>query len=387
VRWARAERSRKAAAAVRILHTESSLGWGGPELRILTEAAGMRRRGHDVRIASTREAPIFTAAERFGVPVLALPIRRAGALGVVALRRALACERFDIVNSHSGSDSWLAALACRAGWLGKQRPPALVHTRHYLAPLPRGAATRWLYARAMAEIVTTGEALREEVIRDTGVSPARVASIPTGIDLERFAPGDWLAARRALPLRLPEHVPLVGIVAPLRRAKGHRYLVEAMTLLARRETELVIVGDGPERDALAAQVHALGLDARVHLVGEEQDVAPWLRALDVFALPSYAHEGVPQALLQAMAVGIACVTTDVGAIGEIAIHDVTALVVAKENSVALAAGIDRLLDAAALRERLTWSARERAQSKFGIAAMLDAMEAVFRRAADANRYR
>jgi glycosyltransferase involved in cell wall biosynthesis len=370
---------------VRILHTESSLGWGGPELRILTEAAGMRRRGHDVRIASTRLAPIFTAAERFGVPVLALPIRRAGAVGVLALRRALENERIDIVNSHNGSDSWLAALACRAGWLGRRRPPALVHTRHCLAPLPRGAATRWLYAKAMAEIVTTGEALRQQIIGATGVSPARVASIPTGIDLERFAPGDKLAARRAL--QLPEKRPLVGIVAPLKSAKGHRYLVEAMTLLARRETELLIVGDGPERAGLAAQVRALGLAARVHLAGEQQDVAPWLRALDVFALPSYADEGVPQALLQAMSVGIPCVTTNAGAIGEIAINDVTALVVAKQNAVALAAGIDRLLDAAALGERLTWSARERAQTKFGIAAMLDAMEAVFRRAADGNRYR
>ena len=370
---------------MRILHTESSLAWGGPELRILAEAAGLRRRGHDVRIACTRQAPIFAEAERFGVPVLALPIRRAGAVGVVALRCALENERFDIVNSHDGSGSWIAALACRAGWLGRRRPPALVHTWHRLAPVPRGAATRWLYARAMAEIVTTGEALRQQLIHATGVSPARVASIPTGVDLERFAPGERLSARRAL--QLPEKVPLVGIVAPLQSAKGHRYLVEALTLLARRETELVIVGDGPERDALAAQVRALGLASRVHLAGERQDVAPWLRALDVFALPSYACEGVPQALLQAMAVGIPCVTTDAGAIGEIAINDVTALVVAKHNAVALAAGIDRLLDAEALGERLTWSARERAQSKFGIAAMLDAMEAVFRRAADGNRYR
>jgi glycosyltransferase involved in cell wall biosynthesis len=370
---------------VRILHTESSLEWGGPELRILTEAAGLRRRGHDVRIASSRHAPIFAAAERFAVPVLALPIRRAGAVGVVALRRALASERIDIVNSHSSADSWLAALACRAGWLGRQRPPALVHTRHRSSPLPRGAATRWLYARAMAEIVTTGEALREQLIRTTGVSPARVASIPTGIDFERFVPGDPLAARQALGL--PERVPLVGIVAPLHSAKGHRYLLEAMTLLARPEAQLVIVGDGPQRAALQAQVSALGLSDRVHLVGEQQDVVPWLRALDVFAFPSYAFEGVPQALLQAMAVGIPCVTTNAGAIGEIAIDETTALVVAKQNAVALAAGIHRLLDAAALGARLTWSARERAQSKFGIAAMLDAMEAVFRRAADGNRYR
>ena len=119
-----------------------------------------------------------------------------------------------------------------------------------------------------------------------------------------------------------------------------------------------------------AQIRALRLGARVRLVGNQQDVAPWLRALDVFALPSYALEGVPQALLQAMSVGIPCVTTDAGAIGEIAIRDATALVVAKQNAVALAAGIDRLLGDAALAARLAWSARERAQLKFGIDAML-----------------
>jgi len=370
---------------VRILHTESSLGWGGQELRILTEAAGLRRRGHDVRVASPREATIFSEAERFDIPVIALPIGRKGPVGLVALRRTLASERFDVVNSHSSTDSWLAGLACRALWLGRRRPPALVRTRHISARVPTGAATRWLYTRATAEIVTTGDAIRQQLIVENGVSPARVTSIPTGIDLERFTPGDKPAARRAL--QLPEATPLIGIVATLRSWKGHRYLVEALTLSTHRDAQLVIVGGGPQADAIKAQVRALGLGARVRLVGNQWDVVPWLRAIDVFALPSYANEGVPQALLQAMAVGAPCVSTDAGAIGEIAISDATALVVAKQNAVALAAAIDRLLDDAALAERLVWSARDRVQTKFGIAAMLDRMETVFRRAADANRYR
>jgi glycosyltransferase involved in cell wall biosynthesis len=371
--------------SVRILHTESSLGWGGQELRILSESAGLRRRGHDVRVASPREATIFTEAERFSVPVIALPIGRKGPLGLIALRRVLADERIDVVNSHSSTDSWLAALACRAFWIGKRRPPALVRTRHISAPVPTDAATRWLYTRGTAEIVTTGEAIRQQLIHANGVSPARVTSIPTGIDLEQFAPGDKAAARRGL--RLPEAAPLIGIVATLRSWKGHRYLVEALTLSRHREAQLVIVGDGPQADAIKAQVRALGLSERVQLAGNQQDVVPWLRALDVFVLPSYANEGVPQALLQAMAVGVPCVTTDAGAIGEIAINEATAIVVAKQNAVVLAAGIDRLLGDAALAARLVWSARDRAQSTFAIGPMLDRMEAVFRRAKDANRYR
>ncbi len=314
-----------------------------------------------------------------------MPIGRKGPVGLVALRRALSSERIDVVNSHSSTDSWLAALACRAFWLGKRRPPALVRTRHISARVPTDAATHWLYARATAEIVTTGEAIRQQLIRANGLSPARVTSIPTGIDLERFVAGDKEVARNGL--ELPRAAPLIGIVATLRSWKGHRYLVEAMTLLTHRDAQLVIVGDGPQADAIRAQIRSLGLENRVRLAGNQQDVVPWLQSLDLFVLPSYANEGVPQGLVQAMAVGVPCVTTDVGAIGEVAINDATALVVAKQNAVALAAGIDRLLDDSALAARLVWSARDRVHTRFGLRTMLDGMETVFRRAADANRYR
>lgn len=359
-----------------IVHTEASLGWGGQEIRILTEAAGMIGRGHRVELACPREARIFAEAPRFGVPATALPIGRKRAQGVLALRRFLAARRVDAINAHSSTDAWLAALASRSL---SHRPP-LVRTRHISAAVPRDALTRWLYARASAEIVTTGEAIRAQLIRDVGVVPARVTSIPTGIDPARFAPGDREAARQALGL--PIGVPLLGIVATLRSWKGHRVLVEALPLLARRDAELVIVGDGPQRDALSAQIAALGLSPRVRFTGNQHDVARWLAAFDVFVLPSYANEGVPQALLQAMLVALPCVTTDAGAIGEAAIADHTAVVVAKESAVALAAGIDRVLADPALARRIAAAGRAHALSRFSLAAMLDRMEAVFGRAVD-----
>ena len=363
---------------MRIVHTEASLGWGGQEIRILTEAAGMIARGHSVEIACPREARLFAEAPRFGVPATALPIGRKRPGGVFALRRFLAARKIDAINAHSSTDAWLAALASSS----MSGPPALVRTRHISAPVPRDRLTRWLYTKATAEIVTTGEAIRTQLIRDIGVPPPRVSSIPTGIDPERFAPADRDDARRSLGL--PPAVPLIGIVATLRSWKGHRILVEAMTLLAHRDARLLIVGDGPQRDALRAQVGALGLADRVRLAGNQNDVAPWLAALDVFALPSYANEGVPQALLQAMLMALPCVTTDAGAIGEAAIADHTAVVVAKENAVALAAGIDRILADAALARRIALAGRERALDKFSLAAMLDRMEAVFQRAVDGD---
>jgi glycosyltransferase involved in cell wall biosynthesis len=363
---------------VHIVHTEASLGWGGQEIRILTEAAGMIARGHRVEIACPRDARIFAEAPRFGVPVSALPIGRKRPRGVLALRRFLATREVDAINAHSSTDAWLAALAARS----LSRPPPLVRTRHISAPVPHDAMTRWLYTKATAEIVTTGEAIRTQLIRDVGVAPSRVSSIPTGIDPMRFGPADRVVARRAL--ELPAGAPLIGIVATLRSWKGHRILVEALPLLAHRDAQLVIVGDGPQRDALRAQIGALGLTQRVRLAGNQNDVARWLAAFDVFALPSYANEGVPQALLQAMLMALPCVTTDAGAIGEAAIADHTAVVVAKENALALAAGIDRVLGDAALAQRIAAAGRDRVLSTFSLAAMLDRMEAVFQRAVDGH---
>ena len=359
-----------------IVHTEASLGWGGQEIRILTEAAGMIARGHEVELACPRESRIRTEAARFGVPVTALPIARKRLRGVLALRRFLASRRVDAINAHSSTDAWLATLASRSL---PSRPP-LVRTRHISAAVARDPLTRWLYARATAQIVTTGEAIRAQLMRDLGVPAARISSIPTGVDPTRFAPADRDSARR--DLGLPTGVPLAGIVATLRSWKGHRFLIDALPLCADRELQLVIVGDGPQREALAAQVAALRLEPRVRFAGDRTDIERWLAAFDVFVLPSYANEGVPQALMQAMLCGLPCVTTDAGAIGEAAIPDQTAIVVARQNAAALAAGIDRALGDPALAERVAQAARERALSRFDLATMLDRMEAVFQRAVD-----
>src|ERR1019366_3018285 len=94
-----------------IVHSESSCGWGGQEIRVLEEAAGMLARGHRVTLLCPREARIHEEAARRGVPAVALPIARKSLAGVRALHGWLAHQRCDVLNSHSSTDSWLAALA------------------------------------------------------------------------------------------------------------------------------------------------------------------------------------------------------------------------------------------------------------------------------------
>lgn len=361
-------------APLRIVHTEASMGWGGQEIRILAEIEGMRRRGHEITLIAPEGARIVPEAQRRSITTVVLPIGRKRLPGFLALRRWLAAHRVDVINTHSSTDSWLAALAC----LTLRDAPALVRTRHISAPVDRNFATRWLYLHASAHIATTGESLREALIRDSGVPPERVTSVPTGIDAARFKPGDRAAARAALGL--PADHTLVGIVATLRSWKGHRFLFEAIAKLPANRVSLVVVGDGPQREALESLADSLGIKARVFMPGNQADVLPWLQALDVFALPSYANEGVPQALVQAMLCGLPCVTTSVGAIPEAAVDGETAIVVKPQDADDLARGINLLLDDAALRERLGAAARRRCEERFGYEAMLDRMEAIFQQA-------
>jgi len=361
-------------STLRIAHTEASRGWGGQEIRILTEAAGMRERGHDVVLYCPPETRIAAEAAHYGVPATLLPIGRKRPAGVLALRRAMLRDRLDVINTHSSTDTWLAALAAHS----MRGAPALVRTRHVSVPLADNAATRWLYRRATTRVVTTGEVLRDQLVRDNGIAPERIDSVPTGIDARAFAAMDQRAAR--LQCGLSPDAAWIGIVATLRSWKGHRHLVRAMQHVRAPDARLVIVGDGPQRDALEVQIETLKLRDRVLLAGHQRDVAPWLAALDVFALPSYANEGVPQAMLQAMFAGIPVVTTDAGAIPEIAQHDVTALVVRREDPMSLAAAIDRLLSDRVLATALAQRAKGAVEQRYTREAMLDRMEAIFRRA-------
>ena len=355
---------------MRIVHTESSLGWGGQEIRILAESQGMMRRGHEVRLLCAPEARIGTEAASYGVPVVPLPIARKSVDGYGALKDWLGAHPCDVVNTHSSTDSWLAAIALFA--LG--RPAPMVRTRHISAPVPRNMLSRWLYTSAAARVVTTGEALRQALVADNGFPAARIESIPTGIDAGRFRPGERAAARAKFGL--PQDRMLVGIVATLRSWKGHVHLLQAMSRLP-PAIELVIVGDGPQREALERETAKLGLGPRVHMQGQQADVLPWLRALDVFALPSYANEGVPQALVQAMLVGLPCVTTAVGAIPEVAEHERTALVVPPRDPAALAAAIERLAENEGLRRELGEAARKHCVENYSYERMLERMEAVY----------
>jgi glycosyltransferase involved in cell wall biosynthesis len=139
----------------------------------------------------------------------------------------------------------------------------------------------------------------------------------------------------------------------------------------------LIVGEGPMREPIREKIAALGIHERVTLAGHRDDPERWLQAMDIFCLPSYANEGVPQAILQAMLCALPIVTTPVGAILEAVKEGETALITPPKDSAALASAISRLLDDDTFATGLGNAARHIASTHFSRDAMLDRMGSAF----------
>jgi len=184
-------------------------------------------------------------------------------------------------------------------------------------------------------------------------------------------------ARKAL--NLDESKIIVGIVATLRSWKGHRYLIEAFSELENLENlQLIIVGDGPQNEALQQLVSKLNLNDSVLFAGRQTNVETWMHAFDIFCLPSYANEGVPQALMQAQACGIPAVTTLIGSIDEAVLKDESALIVSPESISEIKEALSNLIASPEKRTRLGEKAAEFAKTHFSDILMLDSMENIFK---------
>lgn len=357
-----------------ILHTESSCGWGGQEIRILTESQGMVQRGHHVTLVCCPNSKIAKAAPDYGIEVVTLPIEKKRGSALMALRNWLKVHRqqFDVINTHSSTDAWLVALSCAS----LRHSPAIVRTRHVSTDVSRSLLTRWLYLSSSAHIVTTGEKLRQTLHQYNRFPLSQMTSVPTGIDLEKFSPQNKQQAREKIGV---PNKPTLGIVATMRVWKGHKYLIEAWKTLHLQfpDWQLLLVGDGPQRKNLQPMVKLAGLEESVFFLGNRNDVPDCLNAMDLFALPSFGNEGVPQGIMQAMACGLPVVSTTVGAISEAVIDGKTGFTLAPQVQETLINYLAKLMASDELRQQMGQASLAHAKAQFGLDNMLDKMEKIF----------
>jgi glycosyltransferase involved in cell wall biosynthesis len=350
------------------------MGWGGQEVRVLAELEWMRGRGHWVALAAHPDSAIAQRARAAGI--LFYPLRTHKALlplEVARLAAWLLWNRVELVNTHSSNDGWLAGLAARLAVR-----PILIRSRHIEVDYPDRFWSRVAFRLLPHHVITTSRRIADRLAAELGISPARATCIATGVDLARFNPEVEGTLRRELGLG--REVALVGMISVLRSWKGHATFLQAAARLlgdSKRPVHFIIAGDGPAREEWAGKIAKEPWKHHVTPLGHRTDVPNLLASLDVLVLPSYAHEGIPQIILQAQAMSRAVVATTIGGIPEVVEDGVTGLLVAPRDAEALAEKIYALLDDRALSERLGRAGRASIEQRYSLDAMGERLLALY----------
>ncbi len=349
------------------------MGWGGQEMRVFAELEWMRGRGHWVGVAADPASALGRHAQAAEMPFY--PLRRNKLLlpfEVARLSAWLLGNHVDVVNTHSSGDGWLVGVATRLAadlnCLRRRKGPILVRSRHIEVDYPNRAWSRLAFRFLPRHVITTSKRIADRLVKELDLDPDRISCIATGVDPERFRPDVPGTLREELGLR-PE-IPLVGMISVLRSWKGHATFFEAAALLLQqREMHFIIAGNGPGREDLERKAARQPWKGHVTVLGYRADVPQILASLDALILPSYAHEGIPQIILQAQAMARPVIATTVGGIPEVVQDGVTGLLVPPRAPRALAEKISLVLDQPKLAQALGQKARAVAEKWNSLDAM------------------
>ena len=244
-------------------------------------------------------------------------------------------------------------------------------------------------ARWTDAFVSVGEDMRRKYVAAGIGRPKQHHVIRSGMHLERFRRAAQLTATDHAALRAqleiaPEQ-PVVGMVARFEPRKGHRYFLDAAARITATDDArpnaavFLLVGDGPERDAIARYADALGLRSQLRYTGFRNDVENMFAISDVIVLTSL-WEGLPRVLVQAAAVGVPAVTFAVDGAWEIVRDGETGFVVPMRDSAALARRIEQLLADPATRRRMGAAARELVTDEWSVQTMVARIDRLYRSA-------
>lgn len=348
---------------------------GGTKRHVLDILTGLDPERFDFTLiySAERDRAFRSVAEELtaaGVRCVEVPMTRAPrpAMDLRAFRRILnvfETGRFDVVHAHA---SKAGLLARAAAWLAGVR--RVVYTPHvYHFATRRGAARalywtpEWLAAQVTSRVVAVCEGQARAMARSGVARPEQIVVIENGVRVADFEGLGRATARRGLAL--PRFAPVVAMLARLAPRKGVDVFLRmaAHVLRSAPNVRFLVAGDGPERERLEAMRDALGLRGAVDILGQFSDPRPLYAAADVVALTS-EHEGLPYALIEAMAAARAVVATDAPGNRDAVVHGDTGLLAPVGDAVALADHVLRLLGDARQRDAMGRRGRERVERRF-----------------------
>lgn len=337
-----------------VLHLDTERGWRGGERQALWLARSLADRGHVSIVAGRPGEPFAQRAALEGLTVVPCsPGFEFDPVAVVKLRGAILRRGVRIVHAHTAHAVALAALAT----IGTDAKTVV--TRRVDFKLRSNFGSRWIYGRAAA-IIAISRAVADALVA-SGIPRDRVQIVPSGIDLTRVfspAPSETLAQ-----LGVTAGQPLVVQVAQLVGHKDPLTFVRAVAEVRRQvpDVRALLVGDGPLRAAVEAEVARLRLTDVLCVTGYRTDADLLLAAADVVTLSS-KEEGLGTVLLDAMSMGKPIAATAGGGIPETVQQGVSGLLSPVGDAVKLGSDIASILRDPSLAGRLSAGARKRAEN-------------------------
>jgi len=241
---------------------------------------------------------------------------------------------------------------------------------------PTGQAVLDRITLPLADYVVSNSEAGARFAENRGMPGDRISVIPNGRDLTTYRDAEPSNIREQLGVN--QDAPLVGTVGRLIRRKGHRELLDAWPTVCthHRNAHLVLVGDGPARASLESRATEIGEAESIHFLGMREDVPELLAAFDVFVFPSH-FEGLPGALIEAMAAGLPIVTTPVDGNSELVDNYRTGLHVSAKDADDLAWGLVRVLENPRLADSLGEMAQADAFERYTVERMVSAFQSIY----------
>ncbi|MCP9487203.1 MAG: glycosyltransferase family 4 protein [Gaiellaceae bacterium MAG52_C11] len=383
------------AAPIRVLRVIARLNMGGPALHVAYLSAGLAERGYETTLVAGSLAPgegsMAYVAEDLGVRIVKLdalsreisPVR--DAISVVRLARLIRELRPQILHTHTAKAGTVGRLAALLA--GDARPPIVVHTFHghvlhgYFGPLKSRAfrLLERLLARVTTRLIAVSPQVRDDLV-SLGVAPAEMFSVVRlGIELgervqTQVAGGDTRARLGITPGRF-----VVGWVGRMTGVKRTDDVLESLARLRERgiDAVLVMIGDGPDRDAVEQRASELGIVRHCYFLGYQEDVSGWYRAFDALILPS-ANEGTPVVVIEALASGCPVVATSVGGVPDVVREGVDGFLVPAGDVEALAERLALLASEPELRDRMGEAGRESVPSRYVVERLVGDIDDLYR---------
>ena len=367
---------------IRLMQITHDLQVGGLQRVVVTLCRAIDPERFDVSVLCLREAgPLARELESIGVPVITLPRdpHRTDYFAFRRVARVLRERQISVVHTHNTEPFVDGGIAARLAGVR-----TLVHTDHArdFPDKVRYMLAEHVMAWNAYRVVGVSEDTTRNLAHYERIPRRKLVTITNGIDGEPYSqPLD--RARLRQELGIAGDGPVIGLGARLVEQKGITYLLQAMRVLRDRVPGLtcMVAGEGPLEAELRAEAGRLGVGDSVRFLGVRLDMPRLIRAFDVYVLPS-VWEGLPMAVLEALAAGCPVVASNVGGVGAALTDGVTGSLVPPRDPAALAGAIESLLRDEARRSRYAGAGRTLFNERFSAESMARKYEKLYLREAD-----